>query len=209
MAVASKHSGLFTVAPLFGALGLWMLWRRDGRGIIKLVLAGLLSITVFFAFNPAWWASPVETAREVLTLRSSLLGVQASAFGGYESFGEYVQGFVDYAVLERPQYYEVPEWQAWIGDEIAAYESSPWVLSPLINALRALIVVAFGLVGIAALIRRRDGVAWVAAMWIVASVAAAFFLTPLPWARYYLIALPALYTLAAAGFGALVALVRR
>jgi 4-amino-4-deoxy-L-arabinose transferase-like glycosyltransferase len=209
MAVASKHSGLFTVAPLFGALGLWMLWRRDGRGVIKLVLAGILSVAVFLAFNPAWWPSPVETAREVLTLRSSLLGVQADAFGGYESFGEYAQGFVDYAVLERPQYYEVAEWGAWIGDEIAAYESSPWVLSPLMNAIRALFVVAFGVMGIIALIRRRDGVAWVAAVWIAASVAAAFFLTPLPWARYYLITLPALYTLAAAGFGAFIALLRR
>jgi hypothetical protein len=46
-------------------------------------------------------------------------------------------------------------------------------------------------------------------MWILASVAAAFFLTPLPWARYYLIALPALYTLAAAGFGAFAARLRR
>jgi hypothetical protein len=63
--------------------------------------------------------------------------------------------------------------------------------------------------GIIALIRRRDGVAWVAAVWIAASVAAAFFLTPLPWARYYLITLPALYTLAAAGFGAFIALLRR
>jgi hypothetical protein len=71
------------------------------------------------------------------------------------------------------------------------------------------IVVVFSLFGIAALIRRRDDVAWVAAMWILASVAAAFFLTPLPWARYYLIALPALYTLAAAGFGAFAARLRR
>jgi hypothetical protein len=186
-----------------------MLWRRDGRGILKLVLAGLVSIAVFLAFNPAWWAAPFETAREVLTLRSSLLGVQAGAFGGYQSVGEYMQGFVDYAVLETPQYYEVPEWQAWIGGEIAAYESSPWVLSPLMNTLRAVIVVVFSLFGIAALIRRRDDVAWVAAMWILASVAAAFFLTPLPWARYYLIALPALYTLAAAGFGAFAARLRR
>ena len=204
MALASKHSGLFTVAPLFGALGLWMLWRREWRGILKLILAGLVSIAVFLAFNPAWWPSPLETAREVLTLRSSLLDVQAGAFGGYESFGEYAQGFVDYAILEKPQYYEVAEWGAWIGDEIAAYESSPWVLSPLMNALRALIVVAFSVWGIVVLIRRRDGVAWVAAVWILASIGAAFFLTPLPWARYYLIALPALYTLAAAGFGAFV-----
>src|SRR5690606_16401719 len=127
------------------------------------------------------------TAREVLTLRSSLLGVQADAFGGYQSLGEYVQGFVDYAVLETPQYYEVAEWGDWIADEITAYESSPWVLSPLLNAIRALIVVAFGVLGIAALVRRRDGVAWAAGIWILASVAAAFFLTPLPWARYYLI----------------------
>jgi 4-amino-4-deoxy-L-arabinose transferase-like glycosyltransferase len=209
MALASKHSGLFTVAPLFGALGLWMLWRRDWRGISKLVLAGLVSVAVFVAFNPAWWASPLETAREVLTLRSSLLDAQSGALGGYESVGQYVQGFIDYAVLETPQYYEVAEWQAWIGDEIAAYESSPWVLSPPLNAFRALIVAVFGLWGILVLIRRRDGVAWVAGIWILASVAAAFFLTPLPWARYYLIALPALYALAAAGCGALVAYLRR
>ena len=35
MALGSKHSALFTVAPLFAALGLWMLWRRWWSGVAQ------------------------------------------------------------------------------------------------------------------------------------------------------------------------------
>ncbi|MBK8138615.1 MAG: phospholipid carrier-dependent glycosyltransferase [Chloroflexi bacterium] len=207
MALGSKHSALFTVAPLFGALGLWMLWRRCWRGVAGLMVAGVIATAVYLALNPAWWANPVDTGREMLALRTELLASQTANLGGYADFGGALRGFVEYAVLETPQYFEVAGWEE-VGTTIAAYEASPWVLSPLMNAVRAAVTSVCAALGIAALIRRRDGVAWVAGIWIIGAVGSALLLTPLPWARYYLTALPAIYALAAAGLGHLVTLRR-
>lgn len=200
LALASKHSAALTVMPLFGALAAWALWRRNGPELIHLGMAGVLTVATYLALNPAWWASPFDAAGETLRLRSQLLETQAAVFGGYASLGESARGFLRYAVLETPQYYEVPVWEE-IGPTIATYQSSPWVLPSLLNTLRALAVVVLAARGIVVLAGRRDRVAWVAGAWITVVLAATYLLTPLPWARYYLPALPALYALAATGFG--------
>lgn len=203
LALASKHSAALTVVPVFGALVAWALWRRSGAHLLRLGAASGLTLGVFLALNPAWWASPLDAARDTLRLRSELMAMQTSVFGGYAGFGDSARGFVRYAILDTPQYFEVPVWEE-IGPTIAAYESSPWVLPRQVNWLRALVVVPLAALGAVALARRRDAVAWVAAAWITCGLVAAFVLTPLPWARYYLPALPPLYALAAAALGNLV-----
>lgn len=200
LALASKHSAVLTVVPLFGALGVLALSRRSGREVAHLAAAGVLAIGTFLALNPAWWASPVEAARETLRLRSELMAMQTSVFGGYVDLSESGRGFVRFAILDTPQYFEVPGWEE-IGPTIASYQSSPWVLPSAINTLRAVVVTILAALGVVALIRRGDSAAWVAGAWITGGLAATLVLTPLPWARYYLPALPPLLALASAGFG--------
>jgi len=205
MAVSSKHSGLLTVVPLFVALGVWTLLRNQKRGLVQLAAAGAVAAAVFLALNPAWWSSPLDAAGETLLLRSELMRMQTSAFGGYSGLGDATAGFARFAMLETPQYFEVPFWQE-IGPSIAAYRASPWVLPSFLNTLRAVVTMILAVAGIVALVRRRDPVAGVAGAWIASAIIATYALTPLAWARYYLPALPAIYALAAAGVGHLSAL---
>lgn len=126
--------------------------------------------------------------------------MQTPVFGGYADLSESVREFVRFAILDTPQYFEVPGWDE-IGPTIASYQASPRVLPSAINTLRAVVVMILAALGVVALIRRCDSVAWVAGAWIAGGLAATLVLTPLPWARYYLPALPPLLALASAGFG--------
>ena len=73
----------------------------------------------------------------------------------------------------------------------------------------SLLAVASAAGGVTLFQRRRDGPTFVAGVWIVGVAALTFALTPLPWARYYLPALPPLYALAAIGIGRLARSLRR
>lgn len=200
MAVAAKHNAVLSVLPLFAALALWFGLRRRWRYFAALVAAGLLSVAIYFILSPAWWSSPMGALREMLDLRENLLTHQRASFGGYENFSDQLKGIVKYGILERPQYAEVDYWEE-VAPFIADYEASPFILPPALNLLRAGITVLLALVGVYVLARRRDLVTWVAGLWIGFTLVTIFVLTPLPWARYYLPALPAIYMLAAAGIG--------
>lgn len=202
MALSSKHPAVYTLVPLFGALGLWTLWRRDWRRLAWLVGMGVLALGIYLVMNPAWWVSPAGTLSRMLHMRADLLAIQREAFGGYTDFGGNIRGFIEYAVLETPQYAEVDYWEE-VGTTIAEYEASPWAPSLLVNTLRAIVTVVLAAWGAWVLARRRDTVAWVAGVWIAFTLVTVFVLTPLPWARYYLPALPALYALAAVGIGSI------
>ena len=193
-----KRSVEIALGLLIAAIAAWALRNKNGRGLLQVMMAGAIVAAVFLALNPAWWSSPLDAAHETLTLRAQLMTMQTSAFGSDASVGASANGFVRYAILETPQYFEVPFWQE-IGPSIADYSASPWVLPPLLNTLRALITTVFAATGIVVLVRRRDRVAWIAGAWITVTMIVTLCLTPLPWGRYYLPALPALYALAAAG----------
>jgi 4-amino-4-deoxy-L-arabinose transferase-like glycosyltransferase len=202
--VASKHSGVFAVALLFSALGLLSLARRDSLALVRVVLAGLVGVAVFLALNPAWWPAPLDAAREVLRLRSEMLAEQTRYYGGYADARQQALGALRYAVMETPQYYEVDGWQGWIGGQIATYEASPWCPPDVVRAIRTPALVLLWIAGgVTVVRRRRDAPTFVAGVWIVGVTALTLALTPLPWGRYYLPALPALYALAAIGIGGL------
>lgn len=205
MALASKHSAVLALGPLFIGLGLAVTLQGRPRRLISLTTAGEIALVVFFALNPAWWSDPLNTFDKVMNLRSELLAQQVVAFGDYGDFGQQVAGYVTYGLLDQPQYFEVAEWGTWpqIAEQIAVYESSPWTPPAWLNTARAVLTLGLALVGGCALIRRRDGVSITVGVWAVVTMIAALFITPLPWARYYLPALPPLYALAAAGIGAL------
>ncbi|MBK9124338.1 MAG: phospholipid carrier-dependent glycosyltransferase [Chloroflexi bacterium] len=205
MALASKHSAVLTLGPLFAGLGLAVTLQGRQRRLISLAAGGVIALAVFFAFNPAWWSDPLGTFDEVMRLRSDLLAEQVVAFGDYGDFGLQVNGYVTYGLLDQPQYFEVAEWGTWpqIVEQIAAYESSPWSPPAWFNAVRAVLTLGLALVGVFALIRRRDGISVTVGVWAAGAMLAALMITPLAWARYYLPALPPLFALAAAGIGLL------
>jgi 4-amino-4-deoxy-L-arabinose transferase-like glycosyltransferase len=200
LAIASKHSAVLVVAPLL--IALIALSRNNSPGLVQLGAAGAVIVVIFLALNPAWWSAPFSAASETLRLRAELMKMQTSVFGGYAGFGASANGFARYAILETPQYFEFPSWQE-IGPTIAAYQASPWVLTPMLNTIRALVTAALAVLGIVVLARRRDAVAGVAGAWIIVAIGGTAMLTTLPWARYYLPALPAIYALAAVGAGLL------
>jgi 4-amino-4-deoxy-L-arabinose transferase-like glycosyltransferase len=198
LALSSKHSGVLVITPVFGALGLLTLWRRNWRGLTGLIIAGIGALGVFYLFNPAWWPQPVNAAQTVLRLRSELLAGQVGFFGGYANFSEQIAGFWRQTFIAVPQFYEIPDWVVYIGDQIATYQASPWGgLS--FGTVGGLSLALLTVLGALALIRRRDTVAWIFGVYALGTILAAVLFTPLEWARYYLVGLPAIYGLSATG----------
>lgn len=200
LALASKHTALFAVVPLGAAVLGWELvrLRNDGaralaRPFLQMMLAALIAGVVFYALNPAWWGDPLARAGDVLRLRNDLLAGQAAAFGGYAGPWEALRGGLRQIFAPVPQYYEVAGWGAWLAPEIAAYESSglssltaAWPLTLATLGLFALGVWTLGQRG------PRPEARWIAAVWLLSALAAAFLFTPLEWQRYYLPVYPAL-----------------
>lgn len=218
MALASKHTGLMPFGLVVGGIGLGLLAevfiqkalpvRSLWRSAALLIISGLIAAGVFLAFNPAWWSDPLGTIGEVAVRRTALLENQTAFFGGYSGWGERLQGFYRQAVISVPQYYEAsPDWQAYIGDQIAAYEASLW--KGLSAGIVALVVLwPRGLwalwQGIGSENAEQRLVHWIAAVWIVGICATVVLVTPLEWQRYYLPAITALCLLGGLGAGKLI-----
>ncbi|MEO1441651.1 MAG: hypothetical protein AAFV33_14735, partial [Chloroflexota bacterium] len=219
-AVATKHNNVFAVAMVFLACLTpipnpspvhrgretasnlpdevpSLLAGRGYRGgvLVRLFVAGITSLLVFYALNPAWWPNPVATAGAVIDLRTALLAVQTDVFDTYESFPAQMAGFWWQAIVSRPMFYEVAGWDVYIGEQIASYERSPWQGV----RLPALISAPLMLVGSVALWRERTPARWIALVWAVGVALLTALLTPLEWQRYYLPAVPGLLLLAAHG----------
>ncbi|MDX1991294.1 MAG: glycosyltransferase family 39 protein [bacterium] len=211
LALASKHTNIFTVAAVFGAIGLHLLYRFFQRqphtAILKMALQvaliGLLTSGVFYALNPAWWGEPLERAQFVLNERRTLLNFQEGLFGGYSDFAEQIGGFARQTFLAQPQYFEVDNWAGFIGDQIAQYEASPWRGITLAGStLGGVLLALLTLIGLWRLWQDRaiaGETRWIVGLWAVVVLAATALLTPLEWQRYYLPAYPMIGLLAASG----------
>ncbi len=215
MALASKHTGLLPFGLVVAGFGLGLLieiFVRKSltvqtlwRSAALLIVSGLIAVGIFLAFNPAWWGDPLGTFREVATRRTTLLESQTAFYNGYANVGERLRGFYELAIVGAPQYYEAgPEWQDYIGDQIAAYESSSWkgislgIIAPIFLWLPGLWSLWRG-------IRSQDSVQrlvhWIAAIWIIGICVAVLVVTPLEWQRYYLAVITALCLLSGLGVG--------
>jgi 4-amino-4-deoxy-L-arabinose transferase-like glycosyltransferase len=176
LALATKHSLLITVVPVFGVLiGLARrdLWRTAARTTGALAIAA----GVFLILNPAWWSTPLQVPREVLRLRQKLLADQVAYFGGYANALDRIDALGD------AQYYEDQRgWPQWIGSQIAAYEASG--LAGIHWGLLAYLSIPFSVLGLLSG-PRSPGLVLLAGVSLF-TVFAVFFLTPLPWQRYYL-----------------------
>lgn len=198
LALASKHPAVFTVAAVFGVIGIMSLIQR--RGLVRVITAAGIAGGVFLLLNPAWWSDPLGAAGELLRLRSNLLAGQAAAFGGYPSMIDSVGGFFRQTFGWTPQYFEIDAWAAFIGDQITRYESSGF--AGVIGWVMALVVGSLAALGVLALIRAANhrpirvliGV-WAGAMMLSALI------SPLEWQRYYLSAILAVIVLSAGGVG--------
>jgi 4-amino-4-deoxy-L-arabinose transferase-like glycosyltransferase len=210
LALASKHTAIFTVAAVFGACGVYIFTRtiRTWRVVpvhiyLRFFVALLLTGITFLLLNPAWWSNPIERAGTVLELREDLLAGQTAAFGGYANFGEQVVGFLRQSFVALPQYFEVAGWENFIGDQIARYETSVWrgvsIGGSVLGAIMLCIIIG---IGAWALIRGRKtrlAARWLVGVWALAMLASTLLLTPIEWGRYYLPIYPAVGLLAAMG----------
>ncbi len=210
LALASKHTALFTVTTVWAGCGLYALLPLFSKSVsgfssrlFSLLLAGLVTIGIFLGMNPAWWDNPVGRVGDVLALREDLLQIQVDVFGGYTDLGEHIAGFWRQAVIALPQYYEVAGWDDYIGEEIAAYEVSPWHgVSIGGSSVDAALFLAMIGAGLWALLRSpidKRPAFWLAGGWALMMIGSTLLLTPLEWQRYYLPAYPALGLLGAVG----------
>lgn len=201
LAIASKHSAVFTVGTIFAGCWLYLytaLMRQPRQLVLtflRVYVAALLALGVFIALNPAWWNNPFERVGDVLRLRTELLEGQTDAFGGYTQRNEALDGWARFVFDGTPQYFEVAAWSGYIGDQIEAYEASG--LAGI--AIPPVIMLILTGLGFFSLLRTRRSAAWLVCVWAAAMLASTALLTPLPWQRYYLPTHPAVCLLAAAG----------
>jgi hypothetical protein len=126
----------------------------------------------------------------VLEMREHLLAGQVEADGGYTNFADQIVGFLRHSFIVTPQYYEVPDWENYIGDQIARYEASVWrgvsIGGSILGAVMLCVIIG---VGVWALVRGRKtrlAARWLIGVWAVITLVTTLLLTPLEWQRYYL-----------------------
>ncbi len=214
LALASKHPAAFTLVAVFGAVSIvWIVQafiasqpalRFTALNLLikslQLVGAGVMLLLVFYLLNPAWWGDPVARAQRVLELREDLLEIQVDQFGTFDDFGDQVAAFGRQVLVAQPHYYEVPEWEDWIAEEISRYEASPWrgVSIGGTPGGAVLLLIMIGM-GVWRMIRQLNAVRWLVGCWALMMVVLTLGLTPLDWQRYYLPVYPVVGLLAALG----------
>jgi 4-amino-4-deoxy-L-arabinose transferase-like glycosyltransferase len=204
LALASKHTAIFTVGALWLALSgglIYRLVRVTRAHALRWLLSGLAALLVmvgvFYALNPAWWGDPLGRAQTVLALRQDLLRGQTAFFGGYADFADQTAGFFRQAFAVQPQYYQVDTWRAPLAEAIRAYEAGGFAgLS--VGALGGLAWLIASLVGVIALLRR-GAAGGLLLVWGAAMISLTWLITPLEWQRYYLPIYPWLALVGALG----------
>lgn len=204
-ALASKHTNTFALGVAFLVVLVDPLIRWAGgvrafaANVARLAVAGALALAVFLALNPAWWSDPLHMPGRVVETRRRVIEGQVKGYSGFGSWRERPAALVDHAFFAPAQYYEVPVWQEYIGDQIAAYEAS-WLSGrgggPIWGGLLA---AAFLFGGLALAKRWRSGPALLALLWPLLTALALLVSNPLDWQRYYLPLQPGIALVAAAG----------
>lgn len=209
-AVASKHTNVITVAAVFIGCGVTIIieggqegWRRFGIRAAQVITAGLLSIALFLALNPAWWGNPVHRAQVVLAERVKLLEGQTAAFGGYANLFERLAGFYRQVFPGVPMYFEADSFREPLAGQIAVYEASllAGVQLPGV-ALPMFVLTIAGLLCLLKIIPLpdvRNPARWVIGVWALMTSLFLVLSTPLEWQRYYLPVVPVVGLLASLG----------
>jgi hypothetical protein len=160
---------------------------------------------VWFALNPGFWRDPVGALKVSLQIRGDLLESQAEGSPHTYTRGtQRLTALVTAPFLTAPQYFEAPDWQAYVGDQVTAYQASTvngWDWGPVIGLGMTLL----SLLGLGALVveaLRGDLVAWVILAWTGAAVLGSLAI-PFAWQRYYLPLMLVYILLASSGLGRL------
>ncbi|MEL7674854.1 MAG: phospholipid carrier-dependent glycosyltransferase [Chloroflexota bacterium] len=204
-ALASKHTNALALAVAFPVALVEPLIRRaegarfDATHVARLAVAGALALAVFLALNPAWWSDPLHMPERVVETRQRVIEGQLRGYGGFDAWWERPAALVDHAFFAPAQYYEVPVWQEYIGDQIADYESSALAGRGGGPVWGGLLAAAFVFGGLALAKRWRDGPALLALLWPLLIALALLVSNPLNWQRYYLPLQPGIALVAAAG----------
>lgn len=217
LALASKHTAVFTVATVFIICGIYIAARtiRTWRSVpvhvvLRLLLAASIALATFYIINPAWWGDPIGRAQTVLELRQNLLDIQVNIFGGYDNFLDKTAGFLRQTLINAPQYYEVEGWDGFIGDQIAWYEASAWrgvsVGGSVLGAIILFVIMAVGIWALLRFKRIRAAVRTLIGIWALVMALTTLVLTPLEWQRYYLPAYPAVGLVAGLGVSRMVSI---
>lgn len=231
LAVASKHTNVFVVIGVFAACTIYALFlsiRSDEDDdppretsqtgdehppddpyylMTTLIVAGMLSIAVFYAMNPVWWVQggeiPAERLQDTLDARTEILTTQVRLFGGYDGPLDRLAGLFRQTFIVRPQYYEDPAWAGYITNQIAAYEATRWkgisVGGSTLGGLIMLALTAAGAWSLAGDASRPIETRLVLGAWSLAVAGAILALNPLEWQRYYIPLYPVVGILASLG----------
>ena len=211
LAVAAKHPNVFAAALVFFACFSCDLAQamRKQRGTARvwgrLLMTALTALLVFYALNPGWWLAPLSTARTALRIRANLLRNQTATFGGYASAAERADGFFRYVFAGEVQYFEDPAWAGYdvIRVQIETYQGSGLAgLGADGSRLGGWLFLPLAIGGSLHFVRNkriRREYRWLLLVWGLGMMTLTFILTPLPWARYYLPALPFAASMAAYG----------
>lgn len=214
LALASKHTAVFGLVPIFAGVLVWVLAVSRQRGqrwvlmrLLHIALAALLLAMTFLALNPVWWGDPVARAGDVLRLRESLLAGQTAAFGGYADASEAAVGFLRQTLGGPAQAFEVTGWEVWLAGQIEAYDRSIWRGIALAGVVGIAVMLAAVVIGFVRCVRDSTvpwGVRWITAVWAGGIFMLTAALTPIEWTRYYLLAIVAAQLMAAYGVSGLV-----
>lgn len=205
LAVASKHTAVMVVMVVFIACFLAGVSSPSARlkNTLALFWAGSAALGVFYALNPAWWGNPLGRVSTVLALRSELLTGQTQFFGGYAHFADQSAGLFRQVFVALPQYYEAPNWQNFIGQQIQMYEASLLqgvsIGGTVGGGLGVWFLMMAGFIFLQRDTTLLPGVRGLLLAYGLAVPGLIFLLTPLEWQRYYVPVFPAVGLMASIG----------
>jgi 4-amino-4-deoxy-L-arabinose transferase-like glycosyltransferase len=202
LALSAKHPNAIVVALVFIACGSYVILYgiRQSKLTLRptmqfmggLILSGVITLTVFYMTNPAWWGDPISRAATVLELRNNLLNIQIKYNDSYFTVSDQVNALINFAFEAQPQYFEVPVWAEYpqITSQIQVYEQSIWsglaIGGSTIGGIILAILTIFGVFHFGRNKEIRPEYRWFILVWGLGIILITFIVTPLEWQRYYL-----------------------
>lgn len=206
LALSSKHPAALTLVAIY--LGLLievlriLIREKNPRPFLSLVISGFLILAIFYLLSPLWWMQPGLVLQEALHARQNLLTDQSTFFGSYADLPERLAGFFRQVFIGQAQYYEVPDWANYIGQDIQHYQNTLFSGFHFGSTIfSALILLALSILGFAALLIKKiyRPTRIITLSWMLGIILLSFVLTPLEWQRYYLAVIPAINLAVALG----------
>ncbi len=228
LTLSTKHSAAFTVILLYSGLviiaGL-LAWRSSSKFLamrdylLKISLATLLALLIFFALNPLWWSNPLGMPAIVIEQRQMILDEQVTYFPTYKYTepSARISGLVEEILNPTTQYYEADYWidYAGVSAEIDAYQTSIWAglgENPFGLIMRGILVLS----GTAFLLYLGWRGTWpqrnlviLLVLWAGGLSFITLLTVPLHWQRYYLPVLVPHVIIMSIGAGAILEIVEK